>query len=50
MERMNDIKRAFFDVLDGATWRDIQHMTGMPEERCREIIEIRNRLEAEKEY
>jgi hypothetical protein len=35
------IRDAFIDLLDGINdWRDIQKFTGLPDERCKEILEI----------
>lgn len=39
---IKDLESVIIDVLDGLQWHDIQPMTGLPEERCREIEAITN--------
>jgi len=35
---------AFMDILDGATWHDLQHITGLSEERCKDIMKVYSEL------
>jgi hypothetical protein len=37
---------AFLELLDGINrWEEIQHFTGLSEARCKNILDIRNKLE-----
>lgn len=36
----NDLATALSDLLDGENWYDIQYSTGLPEDRCKEIIKL----------
>jgi hypothetical protein len=37
---------AFTELLDGIyRWEEIQQMTGLSESRCKNILDIRNKLE-----
>jgi hypothetical protein len=34
------LAKALYDVVDGASWYDIQYNTGLDEERCKEIAAL----------
>ncbi len=39
------LANAFIDILDGVTdWREIQHFTGLSDERCKDIYNIFSNL------
>jgi hypothetical protein len=36
--------QAFIDMMDGTTASDVRFITGLPEDRCEEIVQIYNDL------
>ncbi len=41
---MNEVVKAFLDLMEGVQAHDIEAMTGLPPERCAEIADLRARL------
>ena len=40
----SDLSEALTDMLETETWETIRHFSGLSQERCEEIMEIRNKL------
>jgi hypothetical protein len=39
-----DLSEALTDMLETETWETIRHFSGLPQERCEEIMEIHRKL------
>lgn len=39
-ERLKLIQQAAIELIDGDNWFDLKYKTGLPEERCKEIISL----------
>ena len=37
---MDEILEAFKDILDGVSWEDLQRFTGLPTDRCIQILAL----------
>lgn len=40
IERLTKIQRAAIEIVDGASWWELQEQTGINEDRCKEILSI----------
>jgi hypothetical protein len=42
--KFEELAHAFLDVMEFLTVKDLRKITGLAEERCRQILEIYNKL------